>query len=245
MRWPSWPSGAAPSAMAAGEPAFGCGHVHTAEAQRNPYGPNDGPPPIAIGDSTMLLPIPDLTRVGFDVNAKGCRGFKQSVWVARDLRNRGVLPRLILINAYGNGGVNDDLIKFALKVIGPKRTLVLVTAYNADTGRAARSRHGRPGQGGEGPSRPDQAARLGQVQPAPPQGGAGPGRLVPPRPLPSELHRRTPPTRTSSPRCCPGAPRAPPGGVGRRRRHALVAVRAGRRRPDPGSALSRRRRVKS
>jgi hypothetical protein len=122
------------SALAAGEPAFGCGHVHTAQAQRNPYGPDDGPPPIAIGDSTMLLPIPDLTRVGFDVDAKGCRGFKQSVWVARDLRNRGILPRLILINAYGNGGVNDDLIKFALKVIGPKRTLVLVTAYNADTG---------------------------------------------------------------------------------------------------------------
>jgi hypothetical protein len=128
-----WP---APSAPAAGEPAFGCGHVHTAQAERNPYGPNDGPPPIAIGDSTMLLPIPDLTRVGFDVNAKGCRGFKQSIWIARDLRNRGELPKLILINAYGNGGVNDDLIKFALKVIGPKRTLVLVTAYNADTGEA-------------------------------------------------------------------------------------------------------------
>jgi hypothetical protein len=126
----------APSAPAAGEPAFGCGHVHTAQAERNPYGPNDGPPPIAIGDSTMLLPIPDLIRVGFDVNAKGCRGFKQSIWVARDLRNRGELPNLILINAYGNGGVNDDLIKFALKVIGPKRTLVLVTAYNADTGEA-------------------------------------------------------------------------------------------------------------
>ena len=126
-----WPT---PSAVAAGEPAFGCGHVHTAKAQRNPYGSGHGPPPIAIGDSTMLLPIPDLTRVGFDVNAKGCRGFKQSVWVARDLRNRNELPKLILINAYGNGGVNDDLIKFALKVIGPKRTLVLVTAYDADTG---------------------------------------------------------------------------------------------------------------
>jgi hypothetical protein len=124
------------SAPAAGEPAFGCGHVHTAQAERNPYGSNDGPPPIAIGDSTMLLPIPDLIRVGFDVNAKGCRGFKQSIWGARDLRNRGELPKLILINAYGNGGVNDDLIKFALKVIGPKRTLVLVTAYNADTGEA-------------------------------------------------------------------------------------------------------------
>ncbi len=124
----------APSALAAGEPAFGCGHVHTADAERNPYGPNDGPPPIAIGDSTMLLPIPDLTRVGFDVNAKGCRGFKQSIWVARDLRNQDKLPKLILTNAYGNGGVNDELINFALKVIGPKRTLVLVTAYDADTG---------------------------------------------------------------------------------------------------------------
>ena len=121
-------------AFGVGEPEFGCGHVHTAKAQRNPYGSGNGPPPIAIGDSTMLLPIPDLTRVGFDVNAKGCRGFKQSVWVARDLRNRGILPKLILINAYGNGGVNDDLIRFALKVIGPKRTLVLVTAYDADTG---------------------------------------------------------------------------------------------------------------
>src|SRR5215208_5814377 len=111
--------------MAVGEPEFGCGHVHTAQAERNPF--ESGPPPIAIGDSTMLLPIPALTRDGFGVNAKGCRGFKQSIWVARDLRNRGELPKIVLINAYGNGGVNDELIKFALKVLGPKRTLVLVT----------------------------------------------------------------------------------------------------------------------
>jgi MYXO-CTERM domain-containing protein len=124
---------AAPAA-AAGEPAFGCGHEHFGKAEFNPYGDSGGPPPIAIGDSTMLLPIPDLTKVGFDVNAKGCRGFRQSVWVARDMRNRGVLPKLILINAYGNNGVTPELIKFALKVIGPNRRLVLVTAYNADTG---------------------------------------------------------------------------------------------------------------
>ncbi len=64
----------ASGALAVGEPEFGCGHVHTAQALRNPYGTGHGPPPIAIGDSTMLLPIPDLTRVGFDVNALGCRG---------------------------------------------------------------------------------------------------------------------------------------------------------------------------
>jgi hypothetical protein len=132
----------ASTAMAAGEPVFGCGHVHTGTAEFDPYAehpqkglpPDGGPPPIAIGDSTMLLPIPELNKVGFDVNALGCRGFKQSIWIARDMRNRGVLPKLILINAYGNGGVDQDLIKFALKVIGPNRTLALVTAYNADTG---------------------------------------------------------------------------------------------------------------
>lgn len=118
----------------AGRVPLDCGKQHTGEAQFNPYGPNGGLPPIAIGDSTMLFPIPDLTKVGFDVNARGCRGFKQAIWIARDMRNRGVLPKLILVNSYGNGGVNDDLIKFALKVIGPKRTLVLVTAYDADTG---------------------------------------------------------------------------------------------------------------
>jgi hypothetical protein len=117
-----------------GRVPLNCGGQHTGKAKFNPYGPHGGPPPIAIGDSTMLFPIPDLTKAGFDVNAKGCRGFKQAIWIARDMRNRGVLPRLILINSYGNGGVNDDLIRFALKVIGPKRTLVLVTAYDADTG---------------------------------------------------------------------------------------------------------------
>jgi hypothetical protein len=129
-----------PSAAGAQEPSapgrvpLTCGGEHTGKAKFNPYGPNDGPPPIAIGDSTMLFPIPDLNKVGFDVNARGCRGFKQAIWIARDMRNRGVLPRLILINSYGNGGVNDDLIKFALKVIGPKRKLGLITAYDADTG---------------------------------------------------------------------------------------------------------------
>ena len=41
---------------------------------------------------------------------------------------------LVLINAYGNGGINPGLISQALDVIGRKRVLGLVTAYNADTG---------------------------------------------------------------------------------------------------------------
>ena len=229
----------APSAFGAGEPAFGCGHVHTAEAQRNPYGPNDGPPPIAIGDSTMLLPIPDLTRVGFDVNAKGCRGFKQSIWVARDLRNQDKLPKLILINAYGNGGVNDELINFALKVIGPKRTLVLVTAYDADTGappapdtdvlvKAAKDH-------------PDQIKLLDWVK------YSLPHHKVEPAPgawfLPDLFH----PNFTGAPayanflaQVLPGgAPSAAKEGSGDGGGTALVALRTWRGGADPGGALSR------
>jgi hypothetical protein len=41
----------------------------------------------------------------------------------------------VLVNAYGNGGVNPDLMNRMLGVLGPKRVLGLVTAYNADTGR--------------------------------------------------------------------------------------------------------------
>ena len=120
--------------LAAGEPQFGCGHAHLSPATPNPD--RKGLAPVAIGDSTILLPIPELNKVGFDVNGLGCRGFKQSVWVARDLRNQDKLPHLVLINAYGNGGVNPDLIDFALKVLGPHRVLGLITAYNADTGEA-------------------------------------------------------------------------------------------------------------
>ena len=172
-----------------GRVGLNCGHEHTSPAKFNPYGPNDGPPPIAIGDSTMLFPIPDLNKVGFDVNAKGCRGFKQAVWVARDMRNRGVLPRLILINSYGNGGVDPGLIKFALKVIGPKRTLALVTAYDADTGHPPAPDTDVIVQAAR--VHPDQIKLLDWVKYSlpPPQGRSCTGCLVPPGPLPPQ-HRR-------------------------------------------------------
>jgi hypothetical protein len=115
-----------------GEPAFDCGSVHTAKAKRNPN--TGGRPPLAIGDSTMLLAIPNLSRVGYGVDAKGCRGFRQGTNVMRDYRKQRRLPHLVVIAAYSNGGVHMGLIKRALKVLGPKRVLGLVTQYDGDTG---------------------------------------------------------------------------------------------------------------
>src|SRR3954451_3148747 len=125
--------GALPAvAHGSGEPAFGCKQVHRGKATVDPN--PKGPPPVAIGDSTMLLPIPNLNAVGYSVNARGCRGFKEAVDVAAKLRRKHRLPHLVLINSYGNGGVNPILIQDALKTLGPKRVLGLITAYNADTG---------------------------------------------------------------------------------------------------------------
>ena len=120
-------------AHGAGEPAFHCQGVHTGVAEINPN--PGGLPPIEIGDSTVILPIPNLNAVGYSVNARGCRGFKDAIDVAARLRQRHRLPHLVLFNDYGNGGVNPDLIQEALHVLGRSRVLGLVTEYDADTGR--------------------------------------------------------------------------------------------------------------
>jgi hypothetical protein len=122
----------AATAHGVGEPAYGCKKIHRGEAQVNPN--PKGRAPLAIGDSTMILPIPNLNAVGYSVNARGCRGFRESINIAARQKRKHRLPHLVLINAYGNGGVNLDLISSALDVLGRKRILGLITSYNADTG---------------------------------------------------------------------------------------------------------------
>ncbi len=124
--------GLATAAHGAGEPAYGCKKIHRGFAQVDPN--PRGRAPLAIGDSTMILPIPNLNAIGYSVNARGCRGFKESINIAARQKRKHQLPHLVLINAYGNGGVNPGLISRALDVLGRKRILGLVTAYNADTG---------------------------------------------------------------------------------------------------------------
>jgi hypothetical protein len=119
---------------ATGEPVYGCKKVHRGKTDVNPN--PKGRAPIAIGDSTMILPIPNLDAVGYSVNARGCRGFREAINIAAKIKAKRHLPHLVLINAYGNGGVNPRLITEALEVLGKKRVLGLITAYDADTGDA-------------------------------------------------------------------------------------------------------------
>jgi hypothetical protein len=120
------------AARGAGEPDYGCKQIHRGKATVDPN--PKGRAPVAIGDSTMILPIPNLDAVGYSVNARGCRGFREAVNIARKLKAKHHLPHLVMINSYGNGGVNPGLISEALDVLGKRRVLGLLTAYNADTG---------------------------------------------------------------------------------------------------------------
>ena len=181
-------AGLASAAHGAGEPDFGCKKIHRGNADVDPN--PKGRAPVAIGDSTMILPIPNLDAAGYSVNARGCRGFMEAVNIARKLKAKGHLPHLVMINAYGNGGVNPGLISEALDVLGKRRVLGLITAYNADTGAPARAEYRRPVQGGQAVPPPDLRSRLGEVQPFPPRRRADSRRLVPARPLPPELHGR-------------------------------------------------------
>jgi hypothetical protein len=113
---------------------FGCGEREVGEAKRNPN--QRGRPPLLVGDSTSLVSIPAVTRIGFDVNARGCRSFRDAIVIARNLRKRHRLPHLVVVNAYAQGGVTPDEIARALSIVGGRRVLGLVTAYNAETGAA-------------------------------------------------------------------------------------------------------------
>jgi hypothetical protein len=101
----------------------GCGGVETA-APKHKVAPR---PPLAIGDSSMLLALPALARVGYRVNARGCRQFPEGLRVLRDARRHHRLPRLVVLALGADASISAGQIGRASKVMGQKRKLGLVT----------------------------------------------------------------------------------------------------------------------
>jgi hypothetical protein len=87
----------------------------------------DGPAPLAVGDSVMLGAIGPIRRVGFEVDAAGCRLWSQGVELLSERARRGSLPDLVVIGLGTNWTVTGDDIRAALRAIGPERVLGLVT----------------------------------------------------------------------------------------------------------------------
>jgi hypothetical protein len=102
----------------------GCGGVRYMRAKKRP---KHGAPPLAIGDSTMLLAMPDLAKVGYNVNAHGCRGMEEGLAILRSRRARHILPHLVVIALGADFTIGRSQIRRALHTLGPDRVLGLVT----------------------------------------------------------------------------------------------------------------------
>jgi hypothetical protein len=103
--------------------AADCGGVEKARP-RHKVAPR---PPLAIGDSSMLLALPALARVGYKVNARGCRQFSEGLRVLRDARHHHRLPSLVVMALGADASISGHQINTALKVLGGKRKLGMVT----------------------------------------------------------------------------------------------------------------------
>jgi hypothetical protein len=104
----------------------GCGGVQYVAAKKQP---RRGRPPLAIGDSTMLLAMQALAREGWNVNAHGCRGMDEGLALIRHRRRIGRLPHLVTIALGTDFTISRHQIRSALHVLGPGRVLGLVTPW--------------------------------------------------------------------------------------------------------------------
>ena len=80
-------------------------------------------PPLAIGDSSMLLALPALARVGFEANARGCRAYPEGLRLLRQRARQHRLPHLVVIALGSDQNVTGGEINQALKILGPNRKL--------------------------------------------------------------------------------------------------------------------------
>jgi hypothetical protein len=85
-----------------------------------------GRPPLAIGDSVMLSAAHELTAEGFEVDVRGCRRMDQAVGTIAAHKRHG-LPDVVVVALGANWVIEPSDVRRMLHVLGPSRTLVLVT----------------------------------------------------------------------------------------------------------------------
>jgi hypothetical protein len=122
-----------------------CGHT-----RRAPAGGRAGVAPLALGDSVLQGAAIPLSRAGFEVDARCGRSPRGGIEVLRKRRRRGTLPEIVVFALGTNIYMTSGDVAEALRVIGRRRTLMLVTPVrswrafgNGPMRGAARRRPGR------------------------------------------------------------------------------------------------------
>ena len=95
-----------------------------------------GRAPLAIGDSPMVLALPDLAEVGYRANGRECRFYPEGLDVVREYKRRGRLGSLVTLALGSNGTVTRENVHDALDIVGRRRTLALVTPRETGGGES-------------------------------------------------------------------------------------------------------------
>ena len=80
----------------------------------------EGRPPLAIGDSSMLLAVHNLAHAGYRVNARGCRQFTEGIGVVGAAKRRHELPHMTAIALGADASISRSQIEHTLHLLGPK-----------------------------------------------------------------------------------------------------------------------------
>jgi len=102
--------------------------------------PRQARAPFIVGDSTMLLATPYLGRKGIQADARGCRQMYAGVKLLAARRHARTLPSVVLLALGSNGPVSGSAIRKALRIIGRRRVLGLVTPRDAGHGPSSAMR---------------------------------------------------------------------------------------------------------
>lgn len=86
-----------------------------------------GRAPLAIGDSVLLGAAPAVAARGYEVDVRGCRQMSEGLDLLRARARAQTLPGLVVIVLGTNGSIERGEIGAALRIVGPRRMLGLVT----------------------------------------------------------------------------------------------------------------------
>ncbi len=118
-------------------PALACGgSTYSYGAKKNA---NLGKPPFIIGDSTMVFAAPKLARRGFISNARECRQWSEGLSLLDKYSRKNRYGKVGVMALGSNAPLSKGEIHKALKIVGKKRILGLVTPYEAG-GRTANAK---------------------------------------------------------------------------------------------------------
>lgn len=113
-------------ALAPAAHAISCG-----EARRAAAGAPAGVAPLAIGDSVMIGAAKQLSRRGIEVDARCARNPREGIDLLRERGRRGRLPEIVLFALGTNIAVTKTDLRRALRMLGRRRTLMLVTPFRS------------------------------------------------------------------------------------------------------------------